>query len=488
MKVVEISTILVYMVAVLAIGIGYSRIASRSTTDYWVANRSIGPFVNGVALEAANSSAAALLGFVGLGYSMGLSMALLTGMGSGMGLFMAQILTAAPLRRSGYYTIPEFFAARFSGKLTRLVPAILVIIWYWAYIIPQMNGAGLVAEHLLNINYVAAVLVAGLVMVFYVSVGGMWSVTWTELIQGLLLSLTIVTVGTLAAVKIGGIGILMQKAVEARPDIYLANPKLSPLTYIGFYIALVCFCTSTPHIIMRCFTAKDSNTARASMIVTLFLHPMTYTIGYLLTVSAAWVFFPNLEKADMATILLVDKLMPPVFAGILFGGILSAVMSTAGSMLISIGAAIAHDVYGVIKPDAPEKVRLNTGKAVIWIVGILATLAAIKPPHVIGVLVGLVLGGIAASFFLPLILGMYWKRCNYYGVNAGMIGGAVTYIIMYFSKALPKFAEILVALPVALVLIVGVSLLTKPLPTENPELVDKIHDITSNVSAGELAG
>lgn len=477
MRVTEFIIMLVYLIIVMAIGLFYRKRATESVEDYWVAGRSVGAIVNGFAYEAANSSAAAMMGFVALGYVFGLPMALTIGLSANIGIFLAMVLVAAPLRRSEFFTLSEFLEARYQSKFLRIVSALITMVLFWFYMIPQLTGAGLVGEMVLGIPYITALVIAGVVVVAYSALGGMWAVTWTDLLQGILLVVTIFGLGWLGIFYMGGLGSTIQAVTAKMPELYLLSPEIPYSRYIGLFFAVALFQVASPHLMMRFFTTKTAEVARASMLTTLFVHPLTYIAGYVFLLSAGVLIAPALDNPDTLTLVIVDALLPPVIAGLVFGGILAAIMSSIDAMLLAIGAAISHDIYRYIKPTSSEDEKLLAGQIAIWASGLIAVVAAINPPPLIGVVVGLVLGAIASGFFWPLVLGIYWKRANAAGAIAGTLGGVVVFSIIHLSKIVPVFAEVLIAVPISALLVVFVSLATAEPPKESQELVIKMHTV-----------
>ena len=218
--------------------------------------------MNGFAIFSTNVSAASFLGFLGLALSMGWSFTTI-GVGASLsfGYALSGLLNSGPLRRysvlKGKFTLSGFFSERF-GSETGLATSIFIIILFPLYIVPQLIGGGLAGEYILGIKFEYSIIIMGVVYVTYVLLAGMHSVTWTDFFQGIIMFVFMVGLAFTAFYVYGGWGDLVTKAVEIRPAFLAINPKVSPATYMGMFLAVALFAFSSPHIIMRHFTARNA--------------------------------------------------------------------------------------------------------------------------------------------------------------------------------------------------------------------------------------
>jgi len=481
MKLVEMSFVLFYFIIIAGIGLYTKKRASRSVEDYWVAGHQVGPFVNAFAYQAAISSAAALMGFIGLGYKMGLTLILTIGASTTFAMFLSQFLVAIPLRNSGYMTLHEFFSGRYNSKIIKVVAATITTILFFFYCIPQIQAVGMLGQFLLGINYNTSVIICGIVVILYTTWGGMWAVTFTDFLQGVFLVTAVIVIGVLGISFMGGWDNATAEAVKVQPFLFKANPKIPIITFIGIFFATHSLAFSSPHLIMRFFTNRDAKSGRLSMMCAVIINPFVYTIAYTLIIVAGVAMIPNIAKPDMLSIEMASKTAGVIGSGLLYGGILSAIMSTVSAMLLVVAAAVSRDIISTIRPQTTEKQQIQFGKIAIWTFGIGAILAAMNPFALIGLIVVVFTGAVGSSFYFPLLLGLYWKRANATGAIISMIGGLALYAILYFNKVLPLFGEILVSLPVAALLLVVGSYLSKPsLDSASTEkLFEKMHNLYS---------
>jgi len=160
----------------------------------------------------------------------------------------------------------------------------------------------------------------------------------------------------------------------------------------------------------------------------------------------------------------------------MLAGLLAAIMSSADAMLLAISAGVAHDIYKEhINQQASERRITGLSLVVMFLAIIVGIYFAIDPPGIIAVMVGWVGGFLLSSFGFPIVLGLWWKRATKTGALTGMVSGALLFIILVFFADLPTNAEPIIAAPVALLLMIIVSLITGPPSKETQDLVDSYH-------------
>ena len=262
--VIERVLVSLYLAACIGIGIYASRRVLVSRDEYWVAGRRIGTTINSMAIMASLASGGSIIGVMGLAYSQGIPATLALFAGAVLGFPLASMLVAKQLRNFGKYTITDFLAFRYPSSVVRyLVPSVIVVA-FTIYIVAQLKAAGITANALLGIPYNTALVIATLVFVIYVSFGGMIAITWTDVIQGILM--LIVVVGTAMAMmwRLGSPLELMRQATTVAPELgqVVDQPVAS---YLGYFVIWATAIPVIPHIVMRVFTAKDADGARLSL-------------------------------------------------------------------------------------------------------------------------------------------------------------------------------------------------------------------------------
>jgi len=424
---VERCLVLLYLAACIGIGVYASRRVLTSRDEYWVAGRRIGTAVNTMAIMASLASGGSIIGVMGLAYSQGIPFALAMFAGAVVGFPLASILVARQLRKFGQYTITDFLAFRFPSRIVRILVPILIVLAFSAYIVAQLKAAGITANALLGIPYETALVIATLVFVTYVSIGGMIAITWTDVVQGLLM--LIVVIGTAIAViwREGSPFELMQQATQAAPELgRLAEHSVG--SSVGFFIIWATAIPVIPHIVMRVFTAKDGRSAQLSLNFAMLAYSAMILASVLIIVPMGKLAFPELADADRIFLRVMDSEFPPIIRGIAVAAVLAAVMSTTDALLLACSSAIAHDLLGdFLRGRASDKVVAAIRVASAWAIGILALYWALSPPELLSRFYTAGIGLLSAGLFVPTVAGLWWKRANRAGGVAALLMGSGFY-------------------------------------------------------------
>lgn len=475
MKVVETIMVLGYCVLVIGIGVYYYRRASQSKEEYFMAGRSFTTFAAAFALFAAVASGSSMVGGVGLGWRDGLPFYLAYGLGA-ISLFpFALFLFAAQMRRTGATTLPEFFEKRY-GSAVSLVGSVLVVFFMGLYLIPQLRASGILGQYVLGIPYEWSVAIVAVAFIVYSSLGGMWAVTITSLIQGIMMVVaSVIMAGTIFLAASGNLSELFAKAVQTSP--HFGSVNLPWMSYFGIFFIFIWFAIVAPSAIMRNLASKNANVARRAMAWATLFYVVLWIGGLMVLTAGAGLFAKgSLANPDYVYFQVVGAYLPPILGGLVLAAIMAAIMSSTDAFLLAVSGGVAYDIYSkYINPNASEKQVVRIGLITMWVVGILALIAALNPPQIITIMVAWVSGGMVAGFAFPILLGIWWERANKEGALAGMVIGTVLYIALVLAKPFPLVSEVLVAAPVSAVVMIVVSLLTPAPSTSIVEMVRQQH-------------
>jgi sodium/pantothenate symporter len=426
---VEQVLVLLYLAACIGIGVYASRKVLASRDEYWVAGRRIGTTVNTMAIMASLASGGSIIGVMGLAYSKGIPTTLALFAGAVIGFPFASILVARQLRNFGRYTITDFLVFRFPSPVVRVLVPILIVAAFAAYIVAQLKAAGITANALLGIPYDTALVVATLVFITYVSIGGMIAITWTDVVQGVLM--LIVVVGTALAViwREGSPFELVRQATEAAPELgRLASQDIG--SSVGYFIIWATAIPVIPHIVMRVFTARDGRSAQLSLNLAMLAYSVMILAAVLAIVPLGKLAFPDLADADQVFLRVIQSEFPAVIRGIAVAAVLAAVMSTTDALLLACSSAIAHDLLGdILRRRASDRTLAAIRVASAWVVGLLALYWALSPPELLTRFYTAGIGLLSAGLFVPTIAGLWWKRANRVGGVASLVAGAGTYVL-----------------------------------------------------------
>ena len=423
-------------VATLAIGTWGLRF-SRTTSDFFVASRSVRPSLNASAIAGEYLSAASFLGVAGLVLAYGAEM-LWYPIGWTAGYLVLLTLVAAPLRRSGAYTLPDFAEARTASRTVRAMSSLLVVAIGWLYLLPQFQGAGLSLEIATGLPRWAGGLTVAAVVLLNVLSGGMRSITFVQAFQyWLKLTALLVPVCFLLIVWVhdgapspaahdsGG----LTGGTWADP---LAFTGEHPL-YSTYSLMLATFLGTMglPHVVVRFYTNTDGRAARHTTLAVLGL------LGAFYVLPPLYGALGRLYAGDLAggrSDSVVLELPTRMIAGP--GGELLAALITAGAFaaFLSTSSGLTIAVAGVISQDV---ISQKWGARLDGVLAFrLATVVAVSVPLVLtlvvsGVSVATVVGlafALAAATFCPLlVLGIWWRGLTDVGAIAGLaVGGLVT--------------------------------------------------------------
>ncbi|MDP3969987.1 MAG: cation acetate symporter [Nocardioides sp.] len=427
-----ITAVVFVVVTTLAIGTWGLRF-SRTTSDFFVASRTVRPALNASAIGGEYLSAASFLGVAGLVLAFGAEM-LWYPVGWTAGYLVLLVLVAAPLRRSGAYTLPDFAETRLESRVVRRVSSLLVVAIGWLYLMPQFQGAGIALASVTGAStWVGGVLVATVVMV-NVLTGGMRSVTFVQAFQyWLKLTALLVPVFFLLLVWAGDGAVSPADVGDAVVGNDWAAPLL-PGDWEGLYttysliIATFLGTMGLPHVVVRFYTNPDGRAARRTTLVVLVLLGMFYVLPPVYG-ALGRVYAPDLIASGQSDAVVLE-LPARMIAGL--GGELLSALTTAGAFaaFLSTSSGLTIAVAGVVSQELTQR-RLSGVAAfrAAAVVAVTVPLALALLTSGVGVARAVALAfAVAASTFCPLlVLGIWWRRLTDVGALAGLaVGGGLS--------------------------------------------------------------
>ncbi|EGR1893399.1 sodium/proline symporter PutP [Vibrio vulnificus] len=465
-------TFIAYLLLMVAIGV-YAYKKTSSSSDYFLGGRSLGPWPAALSAGASDMSGWLLLGLPGYAYAAGIESFWLAG-GLLVGTWANWLVSAKRLRtysiQTDALTLPEFLSRRFDdkSKLIQTISAFFILLFFLFYTSSGLVAGGKLFETVFGLDYSTAVIIGTLCVVSYTLFGGFLAVSWTDLVQGLLMAAALMIVPI--AVMEGGFGQLATDMHNINPELLTLwnDAKGEPLSAIAI-ISLVAWGLGyfgQPHILAR-FKASRTNrelgTARRIAVGWTALSMAGAILVGL--VGLVWVNgHPGTELADGEKIfmLLVNTVFHPVIAGILLAAILAAVMSTADSQLLVSSSALAEDFYKqVIKPDASSQEIVMVGRIGVVVISIIALILAMTPDSSVLGLVSYAWAGFGAAFGPAVVLSLYWKGMNRNGALAGILIGGITIVVWkQLTGGWFDVYEIVPGIIFSTIAIVGVSKLT----------------------------
>lgn len=427
---IDLAVIALYFLAMLGIG-WFAKGKVRNEEDFAVAGRRLGPWLYAGTLAALVLGGASTVGGIGLGYEYGLSgMWLVVAIGSGV--LLVSMVFAGRIRRMRLYTVGEMLELRY-GRAARLMTGVVMASYTLLLCVVATIACGSVLSTVFGIDRALAMGIGGGVVLVYSALGGMWSITLTDIVQ-----FAIQTVGIffvlvpLALFRAGGLhGLTLSLPAEA-----------FSLTHIGMGAIIAYFVTYAFGLVIgqdiwqRIATARTEGIARWAGTGA-GLYCILYGVAGAVIGMCARHLLPHIGSQDQAFSAIVELVLPPGLAGLVTAAALAAIMSTASGALIASAMVVDKDIMASLArfarsatahgADAGEAVpsdhdELVRSRTLLLVLGLAAIGLSFVLEDVVAALTvayGLLVGGLLVA----IIGGIVWRRANVQGALASMVVG-----------------------------------------------------------------
>ena len=491
-------TMICYMLAVIGIGFAFARRANRSSDDYFLGGRTLGPWVTAMSAEASDMSGWLLMGLPGVAYWCGVADAAWTAIGLGLGTYINWLITSRRLRRysekANAITLPEFFSNRFheSGKVIMTIAALFILIFFTVYASSCLVTCGKLFSTLFGFDYVPMMIVGAVFVLLYTIIGGFLAESASDFMQAVVMIIALVIVVTVGCISAGGIDDVLTNAgqIPGFLDFFgIATPVTDAngvqqvvngapqFGEAGTYSALsVASCLAwglgyfgMPQVLLRFMAIREEHELTRSRRIATVWVVISLTVAVFIGIMGRQLFPTELttsSDAENVFILLATRLLPPVIAGLVMAGILAATISSSDSYLLIAASAFAKNIYqGLVKKDASDKQVLWMSRLALLVICAIAIVIALDENSVIFTIVSFAWAGFGATFGPLMLFSLFWKRTNRAGAIAGMIcGGVMVFVWNLLVRPLGGLWDIYELLPAFIfssICIVVVSLLTK---------------------------
>ena len=502
-QIIIIVTIAVYLLAMVAIGAYYSK-KNKSTDDFYLGGRKLGPLVTAMSAEASDMSSWLLMGLPGVALVAGLAEATWTALGLGIGTWINWLIVAKRIRvysqKIDAVTIPEFFSKRFGDKknLLSAIAAVVIIVFFVPYTASGFNACGTLFSSLFGVDYFTAMVVSAIVIVAYTTLGGFLAASTTDLIQSIVMTIALVVVVGFGINYAGGWDNVVVNANSMPGFLELFNTHDASANASTDYSALTIASTlawglgyfGMPHILLRFMAINDKNKLKTSRRIATGWVFISMAIAILIGVIGSAVVKNGAVALDSANsqriIIEISKLISEnnaflaIVAGVIIAGILAATMSTADSQLLTAASAVSQNIFQeFFGKKLSQKTAMVVARCAVICISIVGVIWA-KDEGSVFEIVSFAWAGFGAAFGPVVLFALFWKRTNKWGALAGMVvGGTMIFVWKYaIAKLGGVFAiyELLPAFILASVAIVVVSLLTK---APEKEIVDDFEAVKS---------
>ncbi|TVP63536.1 MAG: cation acetate symporter [Nitriliruptor sp.] len=520
---------------------------TRATTvDFFLAGRRTGMITNAGAICGDYLSAASFLGVAGAVYASGLD-GIWYATGFAAGFVPVLLFVAAPLRRLGTVSLPDFLAVRFDSAQVRVAAVVSVELVILSYLVPQAVGSGLTWELLVGQGiaglspYVTGIVVSTVAVGGIVVLGGMRGTTWNQALQfGFLLAVVI----WLSALLWAG-GFSYPSAVEqasAEPLQAVVGDRLvgvanqlsgeparfgtpgaryGPIGQVALLVTLVLGTAGLPHVMNRYFTAVTGRAARTTTVWVLGLAGSFYALAVLLGTAARVLVAGRADEPWLAELTVDGVLRVPEHALLVLGRLLAgtpglavvsaaafaAMVSTIGGLLLAAAASFGHDVVAQIwRPSGSQREAVVAGRGAVLVVSVLAAVVAISVeperfvatfPSVIATMVTWAFALAGSALTPAVLLGIWWRDATARGAVAGIWTGAIiaigALVVGLFTGPDPSdglsavlLAPAMIAAPISAVTIVVVSRLDTG-PSVRPRVWTRMHGTAADRQTERMA-
>ncbi|MFT4588707.1 MAG: SSS family solute:Na+ symporter [Candidatus Binatia bacterium] len=464
-----------YLLMLLAFGVAGYRKSQNTEEDYYLAGRGQGWIVSSLTIMATFFSSFALLGAPGMVYREGVIFALfsLNVPLSGASIYFLGARIGRIGRAKGYVTPADMICGYYGeSKALRLLVALIGALYAVPYVIMQIKAGGILSESMFGEGaYVPGATILAVITMVYIMIGGMRSVAWTDVVQGLLLVGGMLLAGLATVAALGGFSAFFAAIAELPPS-SLSAPGTTGKFNHWMLLTIVLFASTgsmiQPAQWMRYYAADSTNTLRRSALVFAVLLTACFLFGVMLVGLGGQALYPLAEAAgggvapnaavgeyDNILVTVLTNHLPQLFgAGSMIGAIvtslilvaiMAAAMSTADSNLHSLSGVVTRDVYDrYIRPEASQTERTWVGRIVICVSTVVALILVIAanarspdddPLKMIAQL-GFFAIAFAALLLPPAIDIMYIRKGTRAGAISGIVAGLI--ILLFISPFLPS--------------------------------------------------
>ena len=459
-QIIVLAVLIVYMIVNMVVGLKVSRIEKGQKTgsflqNYFIGGRSMGGLVLAMTLVATYTSASSFLGGPGLAADWGLTQSWVAAIQIGTAFLTLGVLgkkMAIISRRINAVSITDYFKARYNSPAVVILCGLCLVVFFITQMVAQFIGGATLVETVTGLPYWAGLALFGVIVILYTSIGGFKAVVMTDTLQGI-----IMTIGTFLLLFFvikagGGMGEITSQLNATNPGWNLLGKgpfseglsTLSPGYMISFWVLVGVGVLGLPQTAVRGMGFKDTQSMhRAMMYGTVVVGILMIGMHFAGALTLPLLPEEGISSTDAVIPYVVMEYMPSVAAGFFLAAPLAAVMSTVSSLLILASATIIKDLYltYIVKADEnDEKVNKKVpvySTLITIVIGVIVFIFALSPPDIIVWINLFAMGGLEATFFWPLIGGLYWKKGNSTCCIWSIIVGVATFIFFNQVKIAP---------------------------------------------------
>ncbi|WP_342596197.1 sodium:solute symporter family protein [Salinicola lusitanus] len=452
--------VIAYIVLMVVIGLYFSRRKVHDDTDFIVAGRSLSTLVLTATLLATFVGSGSIVGGASFVFQHGPGAAIFFFAGTPIAALVVYFLLAQKMRRSRATTIPGLIEERF-GSTARSIASLIILLAYVGIVSYQFTGAGQALNLAFGLPVWQGVVIAALVMIGLATMGGLVSVAYTDYLSAIIIFGSMLIALPLVLTRLGGLGDMMD-ALPATHQTLLGG--LTPWQALGYFLPLFLLILGDQNLFQRFAAARDPATAKKAAMG-LVIASIVCTSLITLLVCATRVMYPDITPST-AMMTLAQQGLPTVVGGLLLASLVALLLTTGNSYLLSASASLTQDILGgLLRLNIPAGKALLVNRLTVVGLGILAWVLGAFFPSVLAM--QMYSYGMYGAAITPVFLAaLLWPRATPAGALAAMIVGGVMTLVWEIALGKPMgWNSVLVAMPLAAVTLIGVSLAGRRQPT-----------------------
>jgi len=455
--------LVLYFLVIVGIAI-WSWTKNKTSEDFLVAGRSIGPVVGGAAFAATQMSAGTFVGTLGVHYLTGASW-LFIWVGMWLGWIVAATLVGPKFQSFNGLTVPDYVGKRFNSKSARGISALLILIAYTVYLTAQYQAGGNVFQTLFGIPFMWGVLITIGITLLYTMFGGMRATAYSDFFQAVIMAGCFFAAIPILYSQAGGAAFVGDFLQSFSPNMLTWHHGFKDLLGAGAAFGLsICV---APYELARMYTLRSKKTVKLAIGFS-FVFQAIIAISVAAAGMAIRSLYPYMSTPDIASTIMAINILPPIVGSLIIVAILAAVMSTVSGVMLVSASAFSHDFYAtMIRPNATDKERMRVNRIAVLGLGIIPIFLAMKQIELVQFVVLLQASLTASFFFSTVLFGLNWKRGTAAGAIVSMLGGFFTALSWYLSGKPFGLNEVIPGVIVSIILFIAVSLFTKPVPEDS---------------------
>ncbi|MBI2924581.1 MAG: sodium/solute symporter [Verrucomicrobia bacterium] len=428
---VDLTVIVAYLLAITAIGILASRKEARTTSGYFLAGRSLGWPMIGLALFATNISTVHLVGLASSGFSDGLVIGNFEWMAT-FCLILLGLVFAPFYFRNGISTLPEYLEKRYSPGSRAFLAFMAVVAALFIHIGVSLYAGARIFEQFFQINVYWSILAISALTALYTIVGGLKAVVVTEAIQTFLLLLGAICVTVFALLALPDKGIDSHAAFQAalKPrQMSMLHPSGDLSWYavlLGYPVLGIWYWCADQTIVQRVLGARSRADAQLGPIFAGFIKILPVFTMVLPGVLGYVLFKDKIGDAPDQTLpVLIDQLIPTGLKGLIAAGLLAALMSTVAGALNSTSTLVSIDIVKRLRPGTPDPALVRIGQVTACVVMVLAMLWSTQGENFGGIFKGInaMIACLAPPITTVFLWGVFWPRGTARAALVTLVGG-----------------------------------------------------------------